>query len=129
MLHCSPQMLHFQGLLSEWQPLWRKYKVWSGKFILQKRQVKPEPEPCDIQWAVEISSWSFIIVELVFVDSIILFAFLLWTRADILLLRSSRSNDFKGETCNLKYICIYRFDVLFYLKNLLLQFESMLVKP
>lgn len=33
--HCSPQILHFQGLLSLWQPLWRKYNVWSGKVILQ----------------------------------------------------------------------------------------------
>lgn len=28
-------MLHFHGLESQWQPLWRKYKVESGKVIEQ----------------------------------------------------------------------------------------------
>lgn len=33
--HCSPQMLHFQGLESQWQPLCRKYSVESGNVMEQ----------------------------------------------------------------------------------------------
>lgn len=40
MQHCSPQMLHFHGLASEWQPLCKKYRVWSGKPMPQKEHCK-----------------------------------------------------------------------------------------
>lgn len=40
MQHCSPHMLHFQGFASEWQPLCRKYSVWSGKPIPQNIHCK-----------------------------------------------------------------------------------------
>ena len=40
-------MLHFQGLLSEWQPLWRKYKVWSGNAMPQKTHCSARP---DLLW-------------------------------------------------------------------------------
>lgn len=46
LLHCSPQMLHFHGLLSEWQPLCKKYSVWSGNSMPQKRH-----------WSMRLLRW------------------------------------------------------------------------
>lgn len=57
-MHCSPQMLHFHGLLSLWHPLCRKYRVWSGNSMPQNRHWRFCFPFCPFSRAGRVSSFS-----------------------------------------------------------------------
>lgn len=106
-------MLHFHGFASEWQPLCRKYNVWSGNPIPQKTHCNPdkdrlpfnlhkeESEGCSV--AVEVIV-PFVVVAaslgelsaLLFGDEVARLDKLLLVT--IFLFKSSRRRLFSGET-------------------------------
>lgn len=97
--HCSPQILHFHGLLSLWQPLWRKYNVWSGNVILQWVHWRPlvrgsglvEVGGSPLEWGLEFAP---LLLMLLLLLLLLLFVELV----ESLRRRSSRSSDLSGDT-------------------------------
>lgn len=97
--HCSPQILHFHGLLSLWQPLWRKYNVWSGNVMRQWVHWRPlvrgsglvevggSPLECGFEFTMPPPPPPLLLLLLLLVELV-----------DSLRRRSSRSNDFNGDT-------------------------------
>lgn len=65
LFNCSLHMLHFQGLLSLWHPLWRKYKVWSGNSIPQNWHWSIRLPRCPLDTAANSSSVSVVPVEVI----------------------------------------------------------------
>lgn len=120
LLHCSPHMLHFQGLLSQWQPLCKKYKVSSGNSMPQNRQVRiclrfipPESlsGPVEVivplhmgvavdEVAAPLVGVKLLCITLLFSKEAALRVMRLLALAHIRRFRSSRNSDFSGDTCN-----------------------------
>lgn len=96
--HCSPQILHFHGLLSLWQPLWRKYNVWSGNVMRQWVHWSPLVRGSGL---VEVGGSP---LECGLAPAppqpllLLLLLLLLTELVDSLRRKSSRSNDFNGDT-------------------------------
>ena len=90
--HCSPQILHFQGLLSLWQPLCKKYNVWSGNVILQCVHCNPLNRGSGLVKDSDLPRECRLEVEL------LLLLLILLQLLDNFLRRSSLNNDFRGET-------------------------------
>lgn len=61
----SPHILHFHGLLSLWQPLCKKYRVWSGNSIPQNKHWSIRLPRCPLDTAANSSSVSVVPVDVI----------------------------------------------------------------
>lgn len=91
MQHCSPQILHFHGLESQWQPLCKKYRVESGNVIAQNVHTSEDG-------SIAASPWVEVITPPSEGDAREAFEFLARPRAEIRLRKSSLRRLFSGDT-------------------------------